>query len=50
MITSKMLKLNFTNDSKKIENELKALGIEPLRWAVVSVNDEFLLISVSYEC
>ncbi|MCQ2754749.1 MAG: hypothetical protein MJ231_06850 [bacterium] len=30
-----------------IENELKTRGIEPLRWAVVAVSEEFYTISVA---
>lgn len=49
MIISNLVKLKLTNDIAKIENELKKLGIEPLRWAVVEVSENELTISVSYE-
>lgn len=49
MIISKMIDLEFTNDSKKIENELKKRGIDPLRWAVVDASDEKLILSVTYQ-
>lgn len=48
MITSDIVKIKKTDDNAQIENELKKIGIEPLRWAVVKVLDDELLISVSY--
>ena len=48
MITTQTLKIEYTNDDEKIENALKALGIEPLRWAVVGIYDNEMDISVSY--
>jgi hypothetical protein len=50
MITSKIIKIKYTNDNLVIEQELKKLGIEPLRWAVVNSNDNELTLSVSFEC
>ena len=50
MIKSDIIKLKFTNDNNQIENELKSMGIEPLRWAIVEVTKTHLLISVSYIC
>lgn len=49
MIISKMIDLEFTNDSAEIENELKNMGIDPLRWAVVDANEEKLILSVTYQ-
>jgi len=48
MITSEIIKIDFTNDNEVIEQELQKLGIDPLRWAVVEVNKNELTISVSY--
>ncbi len=50
MITSDLIKLKFTNDNSEIERELKNLGIDPLRWAVVEVSDDTITVSVAYEC
>ena len=49
MIKSDIIKIKFTNDNEDIENFLKAQGIEPLRWSVIDVKDDILLVSVSYE-
>lgn len=50
MITSEILKIKFTNNNKEIKRELKALNIEPLRWAIVDVSENNLTLSVSFEC
>ncbi len=50
MITSKIIKIKYTNDNLVIEQELKKLGIESLRWAIVEVNENELTLSVSFEC
>lgn len=50
MITSEIIKIKFINDNDIIEQELKNLGIEPLRWAVVDSDGNKLTLSVSYEC
>lgn len=50
MIASELIKIKYTNDNTIIENELKKLGIDALRWAIVEVDKEELTISVSYEC
>ena len=44
---SEIVKIKNNNNPsvEYIESELKMLGIEPLRWAVVEVNDEFYTIS-----
>lgn len=36
-------------DNLFIEQELKARGIDPLRWAVIAVDNNILIICVSYE-
>lgn len=48
MITSDIVRIKKLDDNIQIENELKKIGIEPLRWAVVKVLDDEFLISVSY--
>ena len=30
-----------------IENEIKKLGFEPIRWAIVEINDKELTINIS---
>ena len=48
MIVSELVKIKFLNDNIQIEKALNKLGIEPLRWSVVSVSDEELTVSVSF--
>lgn len=50
MIVSEILKLNINNsfDNKDIENALNEKGITPLRWAVISIEEQELMVSVSY--
>lgn len=50
-IISKLVKIkaSFPIDNLAIENELKELGIEPLRWAIVEVNQDVLTISLACE-
>lgn len=50
MIVSEQLKIAKTAEltSDYIESELKKHSIEPLRWAIVEVQDEFYVLSVSY--
>ncbi len=48
MVVSDVIKIKFLQDNLLIENELKSLGIDPLRWAVVDVQEDFILVSVSY--
>lgn len=48
MIKSDIIKINFTTDNYQIEQALSELGIEPLRWAVIAVDDISLTVSVSY--
>ena len=49
MVKSELIKIPYTKDNDVIENELHSMGIEPLRWAVVLVEREELLLSVSFE-
>jgi hypothetical protein len=35
-------------DNLYIEQELKKLGFDVVRWAVIEVDDEFLTVSISY--
>lgn len=50
MIKSDVIKLNkiavFDNDY--IEREFAKLSINPVRWAVVDMDEDFLYVSVSY--
>ena len=48
MIKSDLIKIPFTNDNNEIENTLVQREIEPLRWAVINVENNELTISVSY--
>ncbi len=48
MVTSEIIKIKYTNDNSVIENTLKSMEIDPLRWAVVAVQDDKLILSVSY--
>lgn len=49
MITTRTVTIPYTNDNEVVENELRKRGIDPVRWAVVSVEDNELYVSVSYE-
>ena len=46
MIISKIVKINNNNSpsTKYIEGELLALGIKPLRWAIVNIDDEYYYV------
>ncbi len=48
-VESTLIKIpNNSNPSTEyIEGELNRLGIEPLRWAIVEVNDDYYIISVA---
>ena len=48
MITSELIEIEYTNDNDQIEKTLRALGIEPLRWAVVDIKNNKLVLSVSF--
>ena len=48
MIKSDIIKIPFITDNREIETILHSKGIEPLRWAVVTVGAEFIEVSVSY--
>jgi hypothetical protein len=51
MITSVQKKIPVTDNltGRYIEEELKKLGIDPLRWAIVEVGAQDYIVSVSYE-
>ena len=49
MIKSDIVKIEFIKDNQKIEDILKAKGIKPVRWAVVSVDEKEMVLSVSFE-
>lgn len=51
MITTETVKLNLPlpTDDEAIEKELKELGIDPLRWAIVKVDGQELTLTVSFE-
>lgn len=50
MIKSKNVKIkkieNF--DNLYVEQELKTLGLDIVRWAVIAVEEDYLTVSVSY--
>lgn len=50
MIKSENIKIkkieNF--DNLYIEQELKLLGFDVVRWAVIAVDEEYLTVSISY--
>lgn len=50
MVKSEIVKINKIEnfDNIYIEKELSELGKEPLRWAVTGMEDDSLIISVSY--
>jgi len=48
MIISELVKIEYTNDNSVIEQRLFSMGIQPLRWAVVKIIGNEMLISVSY--
>lgn len=43
------IKAELPVDNVYIEHKLKEMGIEPLRWAIVSVNGNILTISLACE-
>lgn len=49
MIKSEIVKIKYTNDNLEIESELKKMGIEPLRWAIVAIENDKLILSVSFK-
>ena len=49
MITTENIKIPYTNDNTVIEQRLYDMGIDPLRWAIVSVDEENLTLTVSFE-
>lgn len=50
-ITSKLVEIEakLPVNNNFIEKKLKEMGIEPLRWAIVKVNNNILTISLAYE-
>ena len=48
MIKSETIRMKFTKDNSVIEQKLKEMGIEPLRWAVIAVDEANITVSVSY--
>lgn len=48
-VISKLVEIeaNLPVDNDFIENKLKEMGIEPLRWAIVGVNGNILTISLA---
>ena len=49
MIVSELVEIEKFQDNILIEQALRNLGIEPLRWAIVEVLQDAYKISVSYE-
>lgn len=51
MIISKNIKLNLTKPftNEKIEKSLCQIGVKALRWAVLKVKTDCIIIGVSYE-
>ena len=49
MITSELVEIEYTNNNKEIEKCLNKMGIESLRWAIVGIENNKLIVSVSYE-
>ena len=49
MVKTETFELTFTTDDENIEQQLISKGINPLRWAVVSVKENKILVSVSYQ-
>ena len=48
MIVSEIVEIKKCKDNIDIENALKSLGIDPIRWAVVEVLEDKFNVSVSY--
>jgi len=51
MIISDNIKINKVENlsTEYIENELKKVGIEPIRWAITKVEENTITITLSYE-
>ena len=49
MVKSELIKIPYTNDNEAIESSLRSMGVEPLRWAIVAVENNKLVLSVSFE-
>lgn len=50
MIISKLIKIKKSEgiSTEYIEDELRKLNIEPLRWAIVKIQDKSFTINVAY--
>lgn len=50
-IVSEILEIenNGNPTTEYVENELKKRGIEPLRWAIVKISNDFFTINVAYD-
>ena len=42
------VKNNGEATTEYIENELKKLGLNPLRWAIVKISKDFFTINIAY--
>lgn len=51
MVVSEVLKFDRINnfDNLYIEKQFTKLGISPVRWAIVDIDDLYIFVSVSYE-
>jgi len=51
MIISDNIKLDRVENisTEYIESELKKQGIEPVRWAIIDINEKEITISLAYE-
>ena len=49
MIDTKEIEFPFTNDINEIESNLKKIGIDPLRWAIIYSDEVKIRLSISYE-
>ncbi len=52
MIKTELVKIPKTNDvsTEYVENELLKREIDPIRWAIVEVESENFVVSVSFDC
>lgn len=50
MIKSEVVKIKKIKDFDNlyIENELNKLNKEPIRWAIIDITSDYLVVSVSY--
>lgn len=49
-ITSEIINIKNNGEptTEYIENELKKMGIDPLRWAIVKISKDFFTINIAY--